>query len=167
MKAVIFASGYGTRLGTLTNKVPKPMLKVGKPVLERLIDRLNLHGITEIIITTHYLPLVITEGIKSRALYFYEDELLSQEDKLRTLSKWLTEDFLVINGDTLTDLNYTDMISFHKKGTITAAMDGWTCIGTWIYPPNFTQATTRPYRPTRWTDIGSKDKLKEERAKYN
>ena len=56
MKAMILAAGLGARLRPLTDRTPKPMLKIaGKPLLEYHIKRLSAAGITEIVINISWL----------------------------------------------------------------------------------------------------------------
>lgn len=164
-RAVILAGGLGTRLKPLTNSEPKPMIRVaGKPIIEHIIDGLSLHGIDEIIINTHYLADQINEKLESRALYYHVNKLLGHKGTIFALRKWLEDgDFWCINGDTLTDLNYTEMSNFHKSGTITAFMDSeYRSGGTWIYPKEFfsQDVTVRPFRPNySFWDCGTPEKL--------
>jgi NDP-sugar pyrophosphorylase family protein len=88
MNALILSAGLGTRLKPLTNKVPKPMIKVaGRPVLEHLIFHLHKYGIRNIILNLHYLPLKIMEHFGSSVLYTYENELLGESRTIKTLAE--------------------------------------------------------------------------------
>ena len=176
MKCLILAAGYGTRLGDLTKNKPKPLIEVnGKSVIEGIIDSLHVNGITQIIVNLHYLPTVITERIISKALYYYEPRLLGHDGTINALKEWLRDDdFFVINGDTITNVDYMDMIKFHKNGTIetiTVLMDQWRCAGTWIYSKEYFATPNLPvipYRPVglEWHDIGTLDRLKETQEFY-
>ena len=173
MKALILVAGYGTRLGELTKNKPKPLIEVGgKSVIEGIIDRLHIHGITQIIVNLHYLPTVISERILSKALYYYEPKLLGHDGTIHALKDWLhNDDFFVINGDTISNVDYTEMISQHKPATISALMDQWRAAGTWIYSKEYfdnKDLPVIPYRPLglEWMDIGTKDRLKEAKAFY-
>lgn len=173
MKALILAAGLGTRLGELTKNTPKPLIEINdKPVIEHIIDNLNLHGIYDIIINTHYLATQINEKLETRALYYHVNQLLGHKGTIFALKNWLeSEDFYVVNGDTMTDLNYTEMRLFHKPKTITVFMDKeWRAGGTWIYPKEvFTEEPqVNPYRPhAEFFDIGTPDKLEKARKYYN
>ena len=172
MKALILAGGYGKRLGELTKNQPKPTIVVGgKTVIERIIERLHIHGITQIIINVHYLPTIITEQLNGNALYFYEPQLLGHEGTIDALRGWLGNEFFVINGDTISNVNYTDMMHFHAKGTITALMDNWRCAGTWVYDDMYftnKDLSVVPYRPRDlvWHDIGTPERLAEAKKYY-
>lgn len=172
MKAIILAGGYGTRLGTLTKALPKPLIKIGgKPILEHIIDRLNLHGIHEIIINTHYLPVAINEYMETRALYYHVNRLLGHKGTIYALKEWVKDDyFFVINGDTLSNVNYTEMINLKREDMIVALMEENRAAGTWLYPPLYLQKELpiRPYRPNDlvWHDIGDPDRLKKAQEYY-
>lgn len=156
----------------MTKKTPKPLITVaGKPVIEHIIDRLNLHGISEIIINTHYLATQINERLETRALYYHVNQLLGHKGTIFALKPWLQDgDFYVSNGDTLTDLNYTEMRLIHKPKTITMFMDAeWRGAGTWIYSKEvFTEELpVIPYRPhANFWDIGTPDKLAKAKEFY-
>ena len=173
MKALILAAGYGTRLGDLTKDKPKPLIEVnGKSVIEGIIDRLHVHGISQIIVNLHYLPTVISERIISRALYYYEPRLLGHEGTINALKDWLKDDdFFVINGDTISNVDFTQMKEMYKQGTISVLMDQWRCAGTWIYSKEYFDNKDLPvnrYRPLglEWRDIGTPERLKEAQEYY-
>lgn len=173
-KALILAGGYGSRLGELTKDKPKPTIVInGKTVIEQIIERLHIHGITQIIVNIHYLPTIITEKINGNALYFYEPILLGHDGTIDALREWLRTDdhFWIINGDTISNVNYTDMELRHKPGTISALMDLWRCAGTWIYSKEYFQYKDLPIRPYRqlglvWHDIGTPERLEEAKKFY-
>lgn len=173
MKVVLLAAGYGTRLGSLTKNKPKPLIKLGdKPLIGHLIDRLNQHGLKQIIVKVHYLPEQIIDYLGGRVLYYQQPSLLGHDETLFALKDWVgDESFMVINADTWTNVNYTEMIAKHIKGTITVCMDEWRCTGTWIYSPEFfidKSIEVVPYRPAnlKWFDIGTHKRLKEARKYF-
>lgn len=172
-KALILAAGRGSRLGELTKNQPKPTIEIAnKTVIERIIDNLHSHGITQIIVNTHYLPMIITEKVQSNALYFYEEQLLGHEGTISALKNWLKDDdFYVCNGDTISTVDFTDMGRVHKNGTITVLMDSWRCAGTWLYDKSYfdnSELPIVPYRPVglSWWDIGTNDRLEAVRKYY-
>lgn len=116
IRAYILAGGLGTRLRPLTDKIPKPMVKINnKPVLEHIIDNLNKHGITEIMVKVHYKAEVIMKYFGDRVIYHYEDKLLDAEDSIVKVEEWLGDEFLICNGDTVTDLDITRLIEIGKE----------------------------------------------------
>lgn len=172
MRALILAGGMGKRLGELTKSTPKPLIEVaGKPIIEHIIDNLNLHGVYDIIINTHYLATQINKRLETRALYYHVNKLLGHKGTIFALKNWLKdEDFLVINGDTLTTLNYTEMMNIHKPKTITMYMDSeWRGGGTWIYSKDVfkNELPVIPYRPhADFYDTGTPEKLEKAREVY-
>lgn len=173
MKAVCLAAGYGTRLGELTKDKPKPTIVVGgRTVIEQIIDSLHIHGITQIIVNLHYLPTVITERINNRALYYYEPRLLGHEGTIWALKDWLKDDdFFVINADTISNVDFTQMKHLHCPATISVLMDQWRCAGTWLYSKEYflhKNLPVIPYRPLglEWRDIGTMERLKEAQEFY-
>ncbi len=122
MKAIIMAGGQGTRLRPLTCDLPKPLVPIlNKPVMEYSIELLREHGITDIGVTTCYLPEMIKDyfGNGSRwgvnLQYFLEEDPLGTAGSVRNATEFLNETFVVISGDALTDINLQDAIKYHQE----------------------------------------------------
>ena len=122
MKAVVMAGGEGSRLRPLTIRRPKPMVPIaGKPVMEHILNLLKRHGITEVVITVQYLASNIEDYFGNgsqfgmRITYSREDMPLGTAGSVKNAEDQLTEPFLVISGDALTDYNLTDIIKFHRE----------------------------------------------------
>ena len=118
-RAIILAGGKGTRLRPYTISLPKPLVPLGeKPILERIIVQLKAHGFTHITITLNHMAEMIkaffNDGSKwgIKIDYTIEEKPLSTMGPL-TLIKDLPENFLVMNGDVLTDLNFGDFFEEH------------------------------------------------------
>lgn len=127
MKAVILAGGKGTRLKPYTTVFPKPLMPIGDmPILEIIIRQLKSQGLKDIIITVGHLgELIMTffgDGSKFgvNIKYSKEDEPLGTAGGLGLIKGELKETFLMLNGDTLTTLNFSDLINYHQRnGAIT------------------------------------------------
>ncbi len=122
MKAVIMAGGEGTRLRPQTSNLPKPMLPlVGRPMMEHIVSLLRHHGITDIVVTVAFLPNAIRNyfgdgsELGVRMSYATEESPLGTAGSVRNAREQLTERFLVISGDVLTDIDLTSAIEFHEK----------------------------------------------------
>ena len=122
MKAVILAGGKGTRMGSLTQEIPKPMLKIGgKPVLEHQVELLKRYGITDITILVNYLKDSIFEffgnGEKHGvSISYYEEKVpLGTTGGIKAIEDKLQEDFIVFYGDVMIDMHLGRLIDFHKK----------------------------------------------------
>jgi len=126
MKAVIMAGGEGSRLRPLTCDLPKPMVPVMNiPIMEHTIELLKSHGIKEIAVTLMYLPQKIKDYFGNGSnfgvnlYYFTEDTPLGTAGSVKNADSFLDDTFIVISGDSLTDMNLTDAVNFHKqKGAI-------------------------------------------------
>ncbi|MCG7547223.1 nucleotidyltransferase family protein [Pseudoalteromonas sp. Of7M-16] len=126
----IMAGGFGTRLRPLTDNCPKPMLKVGdKPMLETLIKHFKSFGFYNFYISTHYLPEVITNYFKDgkefgiNITYVHEDKPLGTAGALSLLPNDLPEEPLImINGDILTNVDFSKVLDFHQEHNADATM---------------------------------------------
>lgn len=128
MKVVIMAGGRGTRISELFPDIPKPLIPIdGRPVLEREICSLRDQGFTEIILTISYMGNIIKDyfgngsklGVSIQ--YYYEEQPLGNAGALFKLKGQLTEDFLLLNADSIFDVDFNRMVVFHKacKGLVT------------------------------------------------
>lgn len=122
MKAIILAGGKGSRLKPYATVFPKPLMPIGdKPILEIIILQLKSQGLNNIIITVGHLGELIMnffgDGSKLgvNIKYSKEDQPLGTAGGLGLIKDELEETFLMINGDTLTTLNFSDLINYHKR----------------------------------------------------
>jgi mannose-1-phosphate guanylyltransferase / phosphomannomutase len=122
VKAIIMAGGEGSRLRPLTCDLPKPMVSImNKPVMEHTIDLLKQYGITDIGITLMYHPQLIKDyfgngtNLGVNITYFIEETPLGTAGGIKSAQGFLDEPFIVISGDSITNLNITKAIEFHKQ----------------------------------------------------
>jgi NDP-sugar pyrophosphorylase family protein len=122
-RAIILAGGKGTRLRPYTLSLPKPLVPVGdKPILELIINQLKQYGFTHITITVNHMAEIIkaffSDGSKwgVKINYTLESKPLSTMGPL-TLVDDLPENFLVMNGDVLTDLNFSAFYDYHVNNS--------------------------------------------------
>ena len=129
MKAVVLAGGKGTRLRPYTAVLPKPLVPVDDtPILEIILAQLSRAGIVDVTITVGHLASLIETffGDGSRfgvqLQYFREETPLSTVGSLPLIDD-LTEPFLVMNGDVLTDVDFNAVRTFHdeRRGIATIA----------------------------------------------
>jgi mannose-1-phosphate guanylyltransferase len=122
MHALILAAGLGTRLRPLTDTIAKPAIPVaGEPIVRRIIRWLVDQGVTDLVINLHYLPHTVTEivgdgtDLRATVRYSWEHpEVLGSGGGPRQALDIIGEDtFLIVNGDTLTDLNLRGLIDAH------------------------------------------------------
>lgn len=129
MKAVIMAGGEGTRLRPLTCNLPKPMVPIlNRPMMEHIINLLKKHEITEIANTLWYLPDDVTAyfGDGSRfgvsMNYYVEDKPLGTAGSVKNAGEFLDETFIVVSGDSLTDIDLTQAVQFHRDRNAVATL---------------------------------------------
>lgn len=118
-KAVILAGGKGNRLKPYTVVLPKPLMPIGDySILEVIILQLVKYGFTDITITVNHQADVIMalfgDGSKWKVKidYSLEDKPLGTIAPLRLIED-LPENFLIMNGDVLTDLDYGKFYEDH------------------------------------------------------
>lgn len=127
-QVVIMAGGLGTRLRPLTDTLPKPMLKVGsKPILQIILERFKQQGFRNIILCVNYKSHIIEQYFGNGAKYGLNIQYIKEEKRMGTagalsLIPDLKNDFIVMNGDILTDIDFTKMLDFHKKHASDATM---------------------------------------------
>ncbi|MGI6498434.1 MAG: HAD-IIIA family hydrolase [Oscillospiraceae bacterium] len=122
MKTVIMAGGKGTRIAKLNADVPKPMIRLcGKPILQRQIDCLKKQGMTDITMVVGHLGHVIQDYFADGAQfgvkidYLVETEPLGTAGALYYLKDKVRDDFLLINGDILFDVDIQRFLRRHKE----------------------------------------------------
>lgn len=127
--AVVMAGGKGMRLQPLTEKIPKPMIRVaGRPLLERIILHLVSYGIRRIFLSVNHLAQVIEDyfedGLKygTKIEYLREDDPLGSGGAISLLPGIPEQALLVMNGDLIVDVNFADMIEFHGQNDFYATM---------------------------------------------
>ena len=144
MKVIILSGGFGTRLGEITESIPKPMVKIGTmPILLHLMKYYSKFNFNEFYLALGYKSEVIknffinynshTSDLKI-SLENNNIEFISEAQRLdwkinlidtglntmtggrlRQLRKHLDETFLLTYGDGLSDVDLNELISFHKK----------------------------------------------------
>jgi len=133
MKAMIFAAGKGTRLGKLTENLPKVLMDIhGKTALRIAVERCHAHGFNEMIINVHYLAGMVEEEIRNLKSEGYNLEVSDERSLLldtggglfRAREFFGGEPFLAYNADIITDLDLTGLYEYHieKKGLATLAV---------------------------------------------
>jgi len=120
--AILLVGGLGTRLRSVVSDRPKPMADIqGKPFLEYLVKRLIDQGFDEIIMCVSYMKENIinyfTTHYDKYVRFAVEDEPLGTAGALRNAERMFSSanKILVLNGDTIVDMDYRDLVSFHDK----------------------------------------------------
>jgi len=127
--AVVMAGGRGTRLGAITQSIPKPMIPVaGRPILERIVLHLVGAGIRRIFLSVNYLAHMVQDHFRDgeafgcRIDYLHEDKPLGTGGALSLLPERPDAPLLVMNGDLVTQFNVAALLSRHAQSGAAATV---------------------------------------------
>ncbi|MGZ7108958.1 MAG: DUF4954 family protein [Methanobacterium sp.] len=116
------AGGKGTRLRPLTLIRPKPMIPlVNKPIIQYTVDRLKRFGLKDIIMTLNYMSTNIKNYFKDGTSfgvdikYSVEKWPIGTGGSVKKAQKYIDDTFMVVSGDVLTDVDFNDVLKFHKE----------------------------------------------------
>ncbi|KES08677.1 nucleoside-diphosphate-sugar pyrophosphorylase [Streptomyces toyocaensis] len=123
MHAVILAGGKGVRLRPYTTALPKPLVPIGDQhaILEIVLRQLAAAGFTHCTIAIGHLGEIIRAYVGDGSQWGMDIDYATEESPLGTMGPLLTlrerlpENFLVMNGDVLTDLDYADVLNRHTR----------------------------------------------------
>lgn len=130
MKTVIMAGGRGTRISSVASDIPKPMIRIeGKPVLEHEVECLRDQGFKDIIITVSHLGDIIMNyfgngsGVSPctkrpfgvHIEYYFEKKPMGNAGALFEIKDKLTADFLLLNADSVFDVNFKRLVAYHRQ----------------------------------------------------
>lgn len=128
-RAVIMAGGLGTRLRPITETIPKPMIPInGRPILEIIIERFRDQGLRRITLCVNHLAGVIVdhfgdgEKFGVEIDYVHETKRMGTAGALSLIRPRPTTPMIVMNGDILTAVNFTNLLSFHYDNAALATM---------------------------------------------
>jgi len=126
---IIMAGGKGTRLRPHTENCPKPLLPIqGKPILEHIIERGKSEGFTNFVLAINYLGSMIEDYFGSGERFGVKIDYVKEESPLGTagalglLQERPKLEFIVTNGDTITDINFSSFLNHHIENESIATM---------------------------------------------
>ena len=135
MKALVLAAGRGSRLGKITENLPKPLVEVkNKPVIDYLIRKLIDLNVSEIFINMHYKhelleKFILESKYKTKITLIYEPKLLGTAGTLKSLIDELsTEDFIVMHADNY----FQDDLKILKEKHLATDSDYLITLGTFL-----------------------------------
>ena len=118
---VIMAGGSGARLEPFTKVLPKLLIPVGdKPVIDHIIDRFRVYGISEFYLTIHHMSKIIRAYFEEKGPHYSvsiteEDEPRGTAGSLKLLADKLNKPFFVSNCDIVIETDYADLYRFHMQ----------------------------------------------------
>ena len=128
-KVVLMVGGLGTRLRPLTYDTPKPMLNVGnQPILKTIVEKFVEYGFVNIVMCVNYKSKVIQDYFKDGSdfginiEYIEEDKRMGTAGALSLLKESPQDDFFVMNGDLLTNVNFEHLLNYHIMNKSVATM---------------------------------------------
>jgi len=119
-RTIILAGGLGTRLRPYTTVLPKPLMPIGdRPILDIVVRQLKSQGFDRVTIATGYLAELIEAFFGNGDKYGIPIDYHREHEPLGTvgalgLLEGLDADFLVMNGDVLTDMHYGALLDRHR-----------------------------------------------------
>ena len=123
MKAIVLAGGLGTRLASITSKIPKPMAQIGsRPFLEYLLDYLVDQGVEQVVLAVSHKWETIRghfdDAYRGMLLsYSVEEQPLGTGGAIRQALESIADDeVVVLNGDTLFRIDLEGMVNKHRNG---------------------------------------------------
>ncbi|WP_083240930.1 MULTISPECIES: nucleotidyltransferase family protein [Methanobacterium] len=129
IRTIMMAGGKGTRLRPLTLVRPKPMIPlVNKPIIEYTVNKLKKSGFNDIIMTLNYMSTNIKKYFKDGSefgmdiRYSVEKWPLGTGGSVKKAEKYIDDTFMVVSGDVLTDVDFKDVVRYHKEKGAVATM---------------------------------------------
>ena len=129
-KIILLCGGKGERLRPLTTDIPKPLIPLNKkPIISYIFEHLESFKLDEFIITTGYKADKIDFYMKELKPSFSYKTVNSGEtdiiQRIKDSSKYIDTDFMILYGDTLSDLDIDKLINFHKQHSQPATISVW------------------------------------------
>lgn len=121
VQVVIMAGGLGTRMQPFTHILPKPLIPInGKPTIEHIMEKFMIQGISKFTITINHKAKIMKaffEEIENdyKLNYIEEKKPLGTAGALKLLQNKINKDFFIINCDSIINIDYKEVLDFHKK----------------------------------------------------
>ncbi|MHB1467652.1 MAG: nucleotidyltransferase family protein [Solirubrobacteraceae bacterium] len=129
MQAVILVGGEGTRLRPLTSTVPKPVVPlVDRPFIAYMLEWLRAHGVDDVIMSCGFLATSVRNVLGDGSAYGVRLRFVEEPDPrgtagaLKFAESMLDEQFLMLNGDVLTDIDLGAQIAQHNDSGAKATL---------------------------------------------
>lgn len=148
-KVVLMVGGLGSRLRPLTNHFPKPMLKIGnKPILQIIIEGFKNNGFINFVLCVNYKKEIIQSYFQDGKAFGVHIEYIEENKRLGTagalslIKEKLDEPFFVMNGDLLTQVDFSKLLEFHSETNSIGTM----CVREYEYQIPFGVIDTSEYK---------------------
>jgi len=130
IKAIILCGGKGERLRPLTNNIPKPLIKIkNEPILSHIIRHLKMNEINDFIFATGYksefIERYLTNDRKDISFEISNSGDVDIIKRIQDAGSLINGDFLVLYGDTLSDIDIKKLIQYHSMKDQPVTMAVW------------------------------------------
>jgi glucose-1-phosphate cytidylyltransferase len=130
LDVIILCGGKGERLRPLTQNIPKPMVKINKkPIIYYILSYLKSKDIRRVFVTTGYKHKVVHSYLDSLNIELDLKMIFSGQadiiQRIKDAGKYISGDFLVLYGDTISDVNIKNLVKFHRQRKFKATMTTW------------------------------------------
>jgi glucose-1-phosphate cytidylyltransferase len=130
LRAVLLCGGKGERLYPLTEKTPKPLVKINsKPILSYIIEHLKKYKIMDLIILTGYksnkIKSYIEMNYQKSKMQIIDSGEVDIIERIKDALHFIDDDFLLLYGDTISNINIDNLINFHRLSNHQVTMSVW------------------------------------------
>ena len=125
-RAIVLCGGKGIRLRPLTHDVPKPLIQVrGRPIIDFIVDHLVAQGVSDITLAAGYKAEMLVDHFRGSNVQVVDTGDQDIAKRIRQLDRGSADDVLVLYGDTLSDVNFAQLLESHRQSRLPATVTVW------------------------------------------
>ena len=125
-RAIVLCGGKGIRLRPLTHDLPKPLIQVrGRPIIDFIVEHLVAQGVQDITLAAGYKAELLVEHFRGSKVSVVDTGDQDIAKRIRQLDNGAKDDVLVLYGDTLSDVNFAQLIDAHHAAQLPATVTVW------------------------------------------
>jgi glucose-1-phosphate cytidylyltransferase len=125
-RAIVLCGGKGIRLRPLTHDLPKPLIQVrGRPIINFIVDHLTTQGVRDITLAAGYKAEMLVDHFRDSNIQVVDTGDQDIARRIRQLDRGDKDDVLVLYGDTLSDVNFPQLLASHRKAALPATVTVW------------------------------------------
>lgn len=125
-RAIVLCGGKGVRLRPLTHDLPKPLIQVrGRPIINFIVDHLVAQGVRDITLAAGYKAEMLVDHFRGSTVQVVDTGDQDIAQRIRQLDRGDNSDVLVLYGDTLSDVNFGQLLDSHQRAGLPATVTVW------------------------------------------
>ena len=125
-RAIVLCGGKGIRLRPLTHDLPKPLIQVrGRPIINFIVDHLVTQGVHDITLAAGYKAEMLVDHFLGSTVHVVDTGDQDIAQRIRQLDRGDDRDLLVLYGDTLSDVNFAELLDSHHRAGLPASVTVW------------------------------------------